>query len=177
MPLTQQEAVFIMHNALGCRVGTTIDGAAYSFSDIVGNGEEMVQPTTEQTIAFCQNPNSPQFQPRWDDRLWNTCGVIIGLSTRGTVLLVTLAYPTGERYRFNSAAARGDRYSFRKTNRLPPDSQVLASIPYDFGGGELRRESLLPDGETAAAPVTRDQVKALYDAVTTTLGRVVRGDG
>ncbi|WP_308815247.1 hypothetical protein [Sphingomonas sp. GV3] len=172
MPLTPQEALFIFNHTLGCRYGTTIDGAAYGFMDIVGagadGGDRIVPLPTLR--AWLTDPSQPQFEPRWHNRLWNTCGMIVGLSPAGNVMLVTKASPTAERYHFNSPLARGDGYSFRKCNRLPPNAAILANIAYGVGASVPEAEDITAidnfDGVDART------VKYLYDTILATIKKL-----
>lgn len=175
MPLTQGEARFIFEHTLGCRFGTTTQGAAYAFMDLTGEGQDGQEPPPSQqtVLRWLQNPNALEFEPRWDNRLWNTCGVIVSLSAAGTVILVSKAAPTAERYRFASDLARGDGYSFRKCNRLPPDSEILAIIPYGQGEIAAEREDMAPS--PGGLDVTSTQVKELYDAVMVAIGKLAKG--
>jgi hypothetical protein len=167
MPLTQQEASYIFDQTVGCRYGTTIDGAAYGFMDIVGAGQDgdgsHQDPTPQQVLAWLQNPQAPEFQPRWDQRLYNTCG----LSPAGTVLLVSKAQPTAERYHVQGGL--GDGYTFRKVNRLPPDAQILATIHYGAGDAVPESEDA---GSGPAADVAEGEVDELVGAVMQELGKL-----
>jgi hypothetical protein len=130
MPLTRKEASYIAMNAVGCRFGTNTNGAAYGFTDLVGEGKDGGKTTMTEIKAFLLNPD--EFQPRWDNRLWNTCGVILGLADSGTVLLLGRAPPTAERYNFLDTQARGDGWSFRKCNQVA-NADILASVDYGHG--------------------------------------------
>jgi len=171
MPLTSSEANFVSTHKLGCRYGHTIDGAAYGFLDILGAGRNGGNVGPMDILSWTQNPNQLQFEPRWDDRLWNTCGTIIGLSDAGNVMLVTLASPTAERYFFGAPSARSDGYSFRKCNRLPPNAAILANIAYGAGNG-------LPEQEDIAAvddltDVDMQVVEQLHTAILATIKKLV----
>ena len=172
MPLTQAEAQYIFNNTLGCRYGTTTAGAAYAFMDIVGAGQDGNDPPppVATVLQWLQNPQAPAFQPRWDARLWNTCGVIIGLSAAGTVILVSQASPTAERYLFGSPLAQGDGYSFRKNNRLPSNSQILATINYGLGDPAPEEED--PQPPTDTSNVTSEQVQDLYNKIMAALAKL-----
>ncbi|MCW7549815.1 hypothetical protein OO184_18220 [Photorhabdus sp. APURE] len=165
MPLTHIEAKYISDNNLGCRYGTTTGGAAYAFMDIEGEGKNggALIPPTSVILGWLRDPNQPAYEPRWHNRLWNSCGLIVSLSAAGTVLLVTKAPPTAERYLFDNEAARGDHYTFRKCNRISPDSKIVATIHYGGRKGELE------DGEIAspvnAALVNIATVEQLYNAI------------
>jgi hypothetical protein len=174
MPLTHAEARFIFDNDLGCRYGVTIDGAAYGFMDIVGHGQDGHDPgpTMQEVMRWLSNPNSHEFQPRWDDRLWNTCGVIVSLSPAGTVILVSRAVPTAERYLFADPLHRGDGYSFRKNNRLPPNAQILATIPYGEGHAAAEREDIGPMPENVQ--VSKEQVEELCGKVQVALAKLAK---
>lgn len=173
MPLTRQQATFIFNQNVGCRYGTDTNGAAYGFMDIEGAGQDGHDPPPSPStiMAWLRDPNAVQFQPRWDDRLWNTCGVIVSMSPAGTVLLVSKAAPTAERYLFADGLARGDRYSFRKCNRLPPDAQILATIPYGAAMDAVGTEADAP-APTDAAAVTAGQVQDLFDKIMTNLAKL-----
>lgn len=170
--ISRAEAKVIFDHDMGCRYGTTTEGAAYAFMDIVGGVEDGHDPIppTEVILRWLRNPEAPEFEPRWDNRLWNTCGVIVSLMPAGTVLLVSKAAPTAERYRFGSTLSRGDGYSFRKCNRLPQDSQILATIQY----GESRVATL---PETLGPPptvlgVSEEQVKELFAKIKAELAKL-----
>ena len=163
MPLTPAEANFIAIHKLGCRYGHTIGGAAYGFIDILGDGRDGGNVTPMDIFRWTVNPDQPAYEPRWHDRLWNTCGTIVGLSGAGNVMLVTLASPTAERYLFPSPAARGDGYSFRKCNRLPPNAQILANIPY--GAGHAAPEQADIVAVANGADVDLKTVEQLYDSI------------
>lgn len=177
MPLTTAEANYIFEHTLGCRYGTTTVGAAYGFMDIVGEGADggPVNVPAQTVLSWITNPNQPQFEPRWDDRLWNTCGLIVAFSPAGTVLLVSKAAPTAERYLFDNPAARGDRYSFRKCNRLPPDAQILATIQYGQGVAAPEQEALVAASPVAAVDIKT--VQKLYDTIFVTLKKLAGGKG
>ena len=172
MPLTQAQAQYIFDNTLGCRYGTTTAGAAYAFMDIVGGGQDGNDPPppAATVVQWLQNPNAPAFQPRWDQRLWNTCGVIIAWSAAGTVMLVSQAGPTAERYPFNSPLAQGDGYSFRKNNRLPPNSQILATINYGQGVPAPEEEDLQSPEDTSN--VTGPQIQDLVNKIVAVLAKL-----
>ncbi|PQQ41998.1 hypothetical protein CE143_05415 [Photorhabdus luminescens] len=165
MSLTRIEAQYIYNNNLGCRYGTTTGGAAYAFMDIEGEGKDggSMIPPNSVVMSWLRDPGQPAYEPRWHNRLWNSCGLIVTLSAAGTVLLVTKAPPTAERYLFDNEAARGDHYTFRKCNRLSPDSKTVATIHY--GGGKREPE----DGKIAspvdAALVDTATVGKLYNAI------------
>lgn len=99
--------------------------------------------------------------------------MIVSLSAAGTVILVTRAAPTAERYLFGSDLARGDGYSFRKTNRLPPNADIVATIQYGNGEAALETEDirLAPPGPE----VTDTLVKELYDKISITLAKLAKG--
>lgn len=172
MPLTTAVADYIFDQTLGCRYGTTTAGAAYGFMDIVGEGQSGgPDPVPPQTVlSWIQDPNQPEFEPRWDNRLWNTCGKIVDLSPAGTVLLVTKAAPSAERYLFLSDAARGDRYSFRKCSRLQPDSAIVATIPYGDGVAAVEQEDIV--ATTSDATIDIKTVQKLYDAINLALKKL-----
>ncbi|NHB98837.1 hypothetical protein [Photorhabdus stackebrandtii] len=164
MPLTSAEAQYIFDNTLGCRYGTTTGGAGYTFMDIEGEGKSggRLTPPLPVVLDWIRNPNLPAFEPRWHNRLWNSCGVIVGWSTAGTVLLVTNAPAStpAERYRFNNnEAARGDKYSFFKCNSLAPNSTIVATISY----GQRKGES--EDREIASPVDDIVPVEQLYNAI------------
>jgi hypothetical protein len=170
--VTQAVAQAIFDQNIGCRYGTTINGAAYGFMDIAGADEDggSIIPPMQTVIAWLQNPNAPAFEPRWDNRLWNTCGVIVSLSPAGTVLLVSEATPTAERYKFHSDLGRGDYYSFRKCNLLPPNSAILATIQYGDGQDATANENFGPPPSTTDP--TKEDVAALYEKITVALGKI-----
>jgi len=174
MPLTVAEALFIFNNNVGCRYGTTTTGAAYGFLDIVGAGQDGdgagQDPTPAQMLAWLQDPQAAAFQPRWDQRLYNTCRAIVGLSAAGTVLLVSQARPTAERYHVEGGL--GDGYTFRKTNALPPDAQILATIQYGEGAAAAETE----DAGFGQAPIKAgDDVETLVAAIMQSLGKLAPG--
>ncbi|WP_267394803.1 MULTISPECIES: hypothetical protein [unclassified Sphingomonas] len=172
MPLTPAEASYIFNNNLGLRYGTTTVGAAYGFMDILGDGEDGGDkiPPIREVMSWLTNPNQPRFEPRWHDRLWNSCGLIVALSAAGTVILVSQAAPTAERYRFDNPAARGDTYSFRKCNRLAPDAQIMARIDYGVGDALPEAEHMPMPDDTAA--VDLKTVEQLFDAILATLKKL-----
>ncbi len=165
MSLTRAEAQYISNNNLGCRYGTTTGGAAYAFMDIQGEGQNggALIPSTQTLLEWLRNPDQPAFEPRWHNRLWNSCGVIVGLSASGTVLLVTKAPPTAERYLFNNEAARGDKYTFRKCNRLAPDSTTVATISYGQRKGEPEDREIASPVDAALINIVT--VEQLYNAI------------
>lgn len=170
--LSKREAEAIFNRDIGCRFGTTTEGAAYAFMDIVGSGEDGHDPPPpmEVVLRWLRDPEAPEFEPRWHDRLWNTCGVIVSLSAAGTVLLVSRAAPTAERYRFHGDLSRGDGYSFRKCNRLPPDSGILATILYGEGRAETVREAFGPP--PTMLEVSEKEVKDLFDKIKAALAKL-----
>lgn len=172
MPLTPAEADFIDTHKLGCRYGQTIDGAAYAFLDIVGTGRDEGQATPMQRFLWTMNPNQAPYEPRWDDRLWNSCGTILGLSAAGNVMLVTQASPSAERYLFPSPVARGDGYSFRKCNRLPPHAEILANIPYGAGIALPEQADIVAVAD--GADVDGNGVERLYDAILSGIRTLVK---
>ena len=174
MPITTAQAHFIFERKLGCRYGTTTAGAAYGFLDIVGGGQSggPVNPLPAVMMQWIQTPDATDFEPRWDNRLWNTCGVIVGFSAAGNVMLVTQAAPVAERYRFSAPSARGDGFSFRKCNRLPDGSAILATIPYGNA-----RHTPAPEREDyphlpADAAIDDKVVAKLYAAVSTAIAKL-----
>ncbi len=168
------EAKFIFDNEVGCRYGTTTAGAAYGFLDIVGAGQDGhgsdQDPTPAQILAWLRDPQADEFQPRWDQRLSNTCRAIVGLSAAGTVILVSRALPTAERYHVEGGL--GDGYTFRKVNRLPPDARILATIQY--GDGDAAPET--EDAGFGPAPSTAgDDIEKLIEAIMQALGKLAAG--
>jgi hypothetical protein len=172
LAITANIAQFIFNNNVGCRYGTTTQGAAYGFMDIVGGGEDggpiLVPPAT--IIRWLSTPDAAEFEPRWDERLWNTCGIIVGLSSAGTILLVSEAAPTAERYRLHGEIARGDKYSFRKCNLLPPNAAILATITYGTGQCAAPREALGPPPSTTDPDPA--EVEAVYDEIMAALKKL-----
>lgn len=166
MPLTTAQANYIWTNSVGCRYGITTIGAAYAFMDIVGQGQDGNDPLPGNNviIPWLQNPNAAQFEPRWHDRLWNTCAIIVSFSPAGNVMLVSGAAGSAERYLFDdNNLNRGDGYSFRKCNSLPPGASILANITYGMGTPAPEQGELpaYKDGVN----VTDDQVQELYGKI------------
>ena len=146
MPLTPAIATLIINEKLGCRYGETAENAAYCFDDIVGEGDRAGIPTPMQMLQFMQDPQAAAFQPRWDQRLWNTCCCIASLGqTGGPVILVTKASGAGERYRCTGGFAQGDGFSFGKCGKLQPDAQILARVVLRGEEGEEEIQNLYHD--------------------------------
>ena len=171
--LSTNEAIFIANNSLGCRAGVDPVNAAYGFMDIVGEGQDGTDPQAPpHTILMWQkNPSAEEFHPRWDFRLWNTCGVIVKHKSAGTVLLVTKATPSAERYRFGVYPERGDGFSFRKANALS-GSKKLATIHYGQAGPTMGDEGLGP-GPTDFE-ISEEQVQELFDKIRMAIAQVAR---
>lgn len=132
---TKSMVAKIVKQYLGCRVGNDIDGAAYCLSDIGGSGKYEKPDTIDWPMELHKWMSNPEnFGPQWTDRLWNTCAFIVNSARAGTILVVTNAIPTGERY-LNTVDARGDGYTFAKSNRLPSNSDIVNRIPYKDGDG------------------------------------------
>lgn len=142
MAITPQIAKYVFDHTVGCRYGTDTRGAAYGFLDIDGGGSSSgsTMPDSRTLLAWLKNPSG-----RWDDRLLNTCGVIVSLAPAGTVLVVSDAAPTAERYLFGAPCALGDGYSFRKANRLSPSARILGTVTYNASNSPVTN-----DGERCA---------------------------
>ena len=108
---------------LGLRVGTDLNGAAYAMCDL---GDPRLSGLG--LLKFGGNPNSdtPRAQA-WDARLRDTIAYIKSdvRSHSGTLLLVTQAHDTGERYGVGVA-------TFRKCPRLA-DATEAARIDFVEG--------------------------------------------
>lgn len=151
MPLTQAQALYISRVRLGCRYDAPNNRVGYAFLDIEGDGENGgVQPPPWEN--WLQNPNQPAYEPRWHDRLWNTCGHIIAFNPVGNVLLITKVQPVNERRHFDYPPARGDGYTFRRQHLVAVNSETVATIPF---GGNVEQE----------VGVTQQAVEQLYNAV------------
>lgn len=134
---TQAMAKAINENNIGCRVGTNIQGAAYALSDICAEG---TRPSIIECIKRRNKwASKPQcYEPLWSNRLWNTCAFILSLAPAGgTILIVTRAAPTAERYK-NSWNPYDDGYTFAKANKLPQNSETIAT--FTFTGRECPGE-------------------------------------
>jgi len=140
MALTPAQANYIFVNRLGCRYDDPNSREGYGFSDIEGAGENGGTPTPPMEVLrdWLLNPNQPAFEPRWHNRLWNTCGHIIAFHPAGNVLLVTQVNASYERRPFLYPIARGDGYTFRQDHQIPAASVTVATIPY---GGNLTQEA------------------------------------
>lgn len=162
MPLTSAQANYILRNKLGCCFNFPNERIAYGFGDIEGDGEHggTVPPQADVIIAWAQNPNQPPFEPRWHDRLWNTCGFIIAMNGSGVLSLVTQATAVFERRHFDDPLARGDQFTFRRHHALPGNSVAVGAIPF------------VVDQGTRLGNVNRANLVQLYDAVLNELQRL-----
>lgn len=129
--INTQRARKIWKDKLGLRYGGDAKGAAYSLADF---GDKVIGKDADRLaiLGWVANPT-----PDWNYRLYNTMAKILFLADSGELLLVTKAFGAGERYKttVGSIAERweayGDGKTFRKCNRLPPDSEIKARKTFD----------------------------------------------
>lgn len=161
MPLTPAQANSIFTNRLGCRYDDPNNRVGYGFLDIEGYGENggSITPPMDVIVQWLQNPNHADFEPRWHDRLWNTCGHIIAFHPAGNVLLVTNLNPVYERRPLLYPIARGDSYTFRQDHLVSPASLTVATIPY---GGNLAQ----------GVGVSKESVEQLFNTILETLKKL-----
>jgi hypothetical protein len=108
--------------AFALRSGTEARNAAYGMTDLDDTGYNLLQ--VMQWVH--DDTRHPALTPIWNARLQNSVCVIAGLSgATMNLLIVSRGLPTAERYTADGPCAVGDRKTFKKNNRLPPDSVIL----------------------------------------------------
>lgn len=128
----------IEKDKIGLRCSADTEGAAYAMSDLgddlnrAGNGLNR--------LRFIMVPvRGEEWEREWAERYYNSMWKIKDLRSAGSLLLVSKASPTAERY--NAPGGKGSCMTFRKCNRLPPDSAILAQL--DYGAGTSVTDLLL----------------------------------
>lgn len=109
---------------VGLRAGTRAENATYAMTDLDDLGY-----TDIQIARWVLDPDlEPDLTVLWGNRIQNSACMIAGLVGRTmNLLIVTKAGVSGERYSIAEApCAVGAEQTFRKTNKLPPDSTTLA---------------------------------------------------
>jgi hypothetical protein len=105
------------------RAGEEAKNAAYAMTDLDDTGYSLMQ-----IYQWVSNPaRNPELTPIWTDRLQNSVCKISGFpGDRMHLLIVSKGLPSGERYSSRGTpCAAGNGETFRKNNKLQPDSQIL----------------------------------------------------
>ncbi len=116
----------IFKDKLGLRYGSDIVGAAYALSDF---GDEFLELPALRQVQSLLRPLQNNWERLWDDHYYNTLVNIKRLADSGSLLVVSLAFPDAERYHAGTNGT-GDHLTFKKCNRLQPDSEIIAQINY-----------------------------------------------
>lgn len=120
----------IERNKVGIRFGHDVEGAAYAMTDL---GDRFPERTTAEMFARIRFITDPErggdWERSWAEMYYNSVLMIKLLAPHGRLLVVSGATPTAERYRPGRDAI-GHNNTFRKCNRLAPDSQVIAHMDY-----------------------------------------------
>lgn len=144
-------AKFVADNEIAVRVGASAEGACYALTDLTG-GRDFDSSDLRGWIkalgAWTQDPTAAPGDPRWGDRLWNSCVMMHKHSGgKGTVHFIIGAAPKSDRYLVQKDAA-GDGLTFAKNNRALdalPDANPIDMTGhdvqwlYDHVFDELRR--------------------------------------
>lgn len=119
----------IQKQKLGIRFGADVEGAAYAMTDM---GDEFLDSTPNEIldrVRFILNPvRGGDWERAWAQRYYNSVLMIKLLAPHGRLMVVSGATPTAERYA--PGGGKGHGKTFRKCNRLPHDSQILAYKDY-----------------------------------------------
>lgn len=115
----------IFKDKLGLRYGSDIEGAAYALSDF---GDDFLELPALHKVQLILRPGG-DWERLWDDHYYNTMVNIKRLADAGTLLIVSLAFAGAERYQAGHDG-RGDHLTFKKCNRLPPNSHIVAQMNY-----------------------------------------------
>lgn len=128
--LNKNQTTKVLEKNLGIRSGIKAENAAYGMEDWEGD------LPSKNDIRWFYNPSGDVARcDRWENHLYNTIWLIDALAQgEFNLLIVTDADATAERY--DAPGGRGDRKTFKKVNRLPGDSQIVASQAFQKGDVE-----------------------------------------
>jgi hypothetical protein len=113
----------------GLRAGTDKKGAAYAMTDLDDLGY-----TALQIALWVHDPKKLEaLTPLWHERLQNSICKIESLSKdKMNILIVSKAGVSGERYGTSTLpCTSGKHQTFKKTNKLPPDSEPFTQKEFD----------------------------------------------
>jgi hypothetical protein len=116
---TATTARFVEANEVAIRVGASAEGACYALTDLTGGHDfdsHDLKGWVKALTDWVADPSAQPGNPRWVDRLWNSCAVMHDLSGgTGTIHFIRHATPKSDRYRVRHDAA-GDGLTFAKSN-------------------------------------------------------------